>query len=91
MHHCPSGALLPTPLADIDMGTASFKEVDCLRSASQDCTICVDKCPVGSAALELRYGGIQVNEGCTGCGVCEHHCPTKPKAIFVIPKADPPA
>jgi len=89
MHHCPSGALVPTLLADIDMGTAKFREVDCLRSASQDCSICVDKCPVGSTALELRYGGITVNEqGCTGCGVCEHYCPTKPKAIVVVPRAD---
>ncbi len=90
MHHCPSGALVPTALPDIRMGTAKWREVDCLRSASHDCTICVDKCPVGTAALELRYGGITVNEqGCTGCGVCEHHCPTNPKAIVVIPRSTP--
>jgi NAD-dependent dihydropyrimidine dehydrogenase PreA subunit len=39
-------------------------------------------------ALELIEGKVTVHEdGCIGCGVCEHHCPTLPKSIVVIPKA----
>jgi len=88
MHACPTGALVPTPLADIDMGTARWRESTCVRSQGEDCTICVDRCPLGSAAIELVDGKIQVHEdGCIGCGVCEHACPTSPKSIVVIPRA----
>src|SRR5262249_32665814 len=91
MHVCPTGALVPTPLADIDMGTAKWREITCVRSHGEDCTICVDRCPLGSAAIELLDGKIYVIEGgCIGCGVCEHACPTTPKSIVVIPKAARP-
>jgi ferredoxin-type protein NapG len=87
MHKCPSGALLPTLLADIDMGTAQWHESLCLRSHGNECTICVDQCPVGSVALEFIDGKVCVHEaGCTGCGVCQHSCPTSPKSITVIPR-----
>lgn len=88
MQSCPSGALVPTLLADIDMGTAVWNEQACLRSQGQHCTLCVDHCPVGMAALELIEGKIVVKEeGCTGCGVCQHACPTMPKSIIVTPKS----
>jgi ferredoxin-type protein NapG len=88
MHRCPSGALLPTLRADIDMGTAGWREPKCVRSNDQECTLCIDRCPIGPAAIELRAGLVHVNEdGCTGCGVCEQVCPTSPKAIVVVPKA----
>ena len=88
MHHCPSGALRPTPIGDIDMGTAAWHGNLCLRSQGEPCTICVDHCPIGEVAIQLRNGKINVIEsGCTGCGVCQHDCPTSPKSIVVTPKA----
>ncbi len=88
MHACPSGALVPTPLAEIDMGTARWLESTCVRSKGEDCTICVDRCPLGTAAIDLVDGKIQViDDGCIGCGVCEHACPTSPKSIVVIPSS----
>jgi MauM/NapG family ferredoxin protein len=88
MSVCPTGALVPTSINDIDMGTAVWREEICLRSRGESCTICVDKCPLGSAAIELKLGRIAVNpHGCIGCGVCQHECPTSPKSIFVIPIA----
>jgi ferredoxin-type protein NapG len=87
MQHCPSGALVPTALADIDMGTAEWREQTCLRASGEDCTICIDHCPIGIVAIELRAGKVHVIEdGCIGCGVCQHDCPTTPKSIVVIPK-----
>jgi ferredoxin-type protein NapG len=91
MHNCPSGALVPTPLADIDMGTAEWHENLCIRTHGQECTACIDQCPLGSAAIELRDGQIHViEEGCIGCGVCEHYCPTRPASITVVPRAARP-
>ncbi len=92
MYACPSGALVPTPLAEIDMGTAEWRETLCARSHGEECTICIDRCPLGSAAIELLEGKVHVIEdGCIGCGVCEHACPTAPKSIVVIPKSARPA
>jgi MauM/NapG family ferredoxin protein len=90
MQNCPSGALRFTPLVDIDMGTAQWKPQFCTRTTiGDDCRICVDQCPLGSAALIIDDGGKVkvIEDGCIGCGVCEHYCPTDPKSIVVIPKA----
>lgn len=88
MSVCPSGALKPTSINDIDMGTAIWQESICLRTNGDSCTICIDKCPLGSAAIELKAGKVAVNPlGCIGCGVCQVECPTSPKSINVIPIA----
>lgn len=88
MQTCPSGALLPTPVSDIDMGTAEWHDTTCVRPRGEDCRMCVDHCPVGAAAIELVENRVVVHEqGCTGCGVCQHECPTDPKSIVVVPKS----
>jgi ferredoxin-type protein NapG len=88
MATCPTTALVPTPLEMIDMGTAHWREELCVRSHGQECTICVDRCPVGPKALELRLGQIVVHkDACTGCAVCHNSCPTEPKSIVVTPKS----
>lgn len=88
MNHCPTGALLPTPLVLIDMGTARWNPDTCVRTSGEDCTICVDHCPVGEMALRVNGRRIEVFEdGCIGCGVCQHDCPTSPKSIVVQPRA----
>jgi MauM/NapG family ferredoxin protein len=87
MNICPSGALQPIPLVDIDMGTAVWNYETCLRKNSEHCQICVDVCPVGSMAIELVANTIMVHEdGCIGCGVCQQQCPTAPKSIAVVPR-----
>ena len=89
MNHCPSGALQQVMAEYIDMGVAVWHEHTCLRLAGADeCTICVDVCPVGARAIQVDTDGrIAVKDGCTGCGTCEHHCPTAPKSITVTPKS----
>jgi ferredoxin len=88
MSVCPSGALRPTSINDIDMGTAVWHSASCVRTRGQDCTVCIDKCPLGSAAIELKADRVAVNPlGCIGCGVCQLECPTDPKSIVVIPIA----
>jgi MauM/NapG family ferredoxin protein len=84
--HCPSGAILPLGRDDIDMGTAIWDEHTCLRSNGEQCQICVDQCPYGAEAIRVDGQLIHViEEGCTGCGVCQHYCPTNPKSIVVQP------
>lgn len=88
MPACPTGALVPTMLDYIDMGTAVWHEQICLRHIGEDCTICIDHCPVGTRALELKDGRVHVHEdGCTGCGVCQNQCPTHPKSITITPRS----
>jgi ferredoxin-type protein NapG len=88
MYHCPTGALQPIPLGQIRMGTAVWHPDTCVRSRGEACTICVDRCPVGSVAIALVDDRIEVKPlGCIGCGVCQHDCPTDPKSIVVIPIA----
>lgn len=88
MKICPTGALQPVPLEQINMGLAIWREERCLRGSGQSCTICVDKCPVGSRAIEIVAGRVQVHaDGCIGCGVCQHECPTRPRSISVVPRA----
>lgn len=85
---CPSGALLP--VADpslIRMGLADVYEPLCVRSTGEACTLCVDHCPLGEVAIGFADDGppdVQ-SPGCIGCGVCQLHCPTSPKAITVRP------
>lgn len=86
MGACPTGALVPTLLNDIDMGLAVWNERTCLRTAAgEQCTICVDQCPLGATAIQLLAGKIHVLiDGCIGCGVCQHYCPTEPRSIVVV-------
>jgi MauM/NapG family ferredoxin protein len=93
MKACPSGALVQLDRFEIRIGLAHVDEAACTRSAGEDCTICLDSCPLGSAAIGLdERGRVRVihpaatGRGCTGCGVCQQHCPTTPvKAIRVRP------
>lgn len=90
MKVCPSGALsLVETLFDICMGLAEVRLEQCVRTHGEDCRLCIDTCPLGSAAIRLdARGAIEVlDPGCVGCGVCQHHCPTAPKAIVVMPPA----
>ena len=88
MYTCSTNALIPTPLRDIDMGTAVWDAETCVRTRGESCTLCVDQCPLGSAAIEILGPQVRVIEGgCVGCGVCQYYCPTQPKSIWVVPKS----
>ncbi|MGC4032477.1 MAG: 4Fe-4S dicluster domain-containing protein [Tepidisphaeraceae bacterium] len=89
MSSCPTGALVPTPLVQIKMGTAVWRQHQCTRTTLEDdCRRCVDVCPMGAAAIDLVEDYIEIKPlGCIGCGLCQQDCPTSPRAIAVIPKS----
>jgi MauM/NapG family ferredoxin protein len=88
MQNCPSGALSFVPLNEIDMGTAVWHDNLCVRRSGEDCRLCVDQCPIGETAIVIDEWRVKVIEdGCIGCGVCEHACPTEPRSITVKPKS----
>ncbi|MCL2330862.1 MAG: 4Fe-4S dicluster domain-containing protein, partial [Phycisphaerae bacterium] len=87
MKACPSGALRLVEPTDIRMGAARVRLDRCLRSQGQDCSLCVDKCPMGLRAIQLNGGHVEVIVGgCVGCGSCQFYCPAMPKAIVVDPQ-----
>ena len=91
MKSCPSGALRLVDRLDIRMGLAEVNHDLCLRSKGEDCRICIERCPIADTAIQLDESGrVRVispsptGHGCTGCGVCQQHCPTQPvRAIRV--------
>lgn len=88
MKACPSGALqqISNP-ARIRMGLAVVDPARCVRSRGENCTLCIDKCPLAEEAIQLTDGAIEVlASGCVGCGSCQFYCPTTPKAIVVHPQ-----
>lgn len=93
MKGCPSGALRLVDRLSIRIGLAHVDHNLCLRNVGDECTTCIDMCPISSTAIRLDDGGrIEVlnprehDRGCTGCGVCQEYCPTRPKrAIRIFP------
>ena len=86
MPACPTGALEVLPREKIRMGLAVVDHDTCLRTGpdAEDCTLCVQRCPIGTAALTVGDDGlIEVGDACVGCGECENACPTEPPAIIV--------
>ena len=87
MQVCPSGALQKLSVHEIQIGLAEVNYNICLRSNGVDCRDCVDACPIGETAILIDYEKrVKVlSDGCVGCGVCQHQCPTTPKSIVVQP------
>jgi ferredoxin-type protein NapG len=87
MPACPTGALQVLPLNQIRMGLAQWHADRCIRGKGgdgEDCQICVERCPIGSFAIETDGAAIRVHDkGCIGCGMCQQHCPTERRAIEV--------
>ncbi len=88
---CPSGAILPLPIADkklTQLGKAKFVRDDCIVITKKtDCGACSEQCPTKAVHMipHEKLFLPEVNEEiCVGCGACEHPCPVKPnKAIYV--------
>ncbi|MHC5001747.1 MAG: 4Fe-4S dicluster domain-containing protein [Planctomycetota bacterium] len=88
---CPSGALQPVAdAADVRIGLAAIDETRCLAFNGTVCRACWHACPFPDEAIRLdwRLRPVVVREACTGCGLCEHACPTGPSSVVVEPVRD---
>ncbi|HVX85462.1 MAG TPA: 4Fe-4S dicluster domain-containing protein [Phycisphaerae bacterium] len=93
MKSCPSGALKLVDRALLGMGTAKVDALMCLRNSGENCTLCLDVCPVGkdfgeqpALIVSAETGRVRVRKNiCIGCGLCESRCPTEPAAITIVP------
>jgi ferredoxin-type protein NapG len=80
---------VPVAREDIQIGFARISPESCVAWEGIDpgCDYCVDRCPLGAAAITMERSGQGkgpvVQKGCVGCGVCEYYCPTHPSAIRV--------
>ncbi len=92
---CPTAAIRPLDVMDrrwAKTGTARIMRDMCLAWEHQKrCMVCDEVCPY--SAIKFRNEpGIAVpvpevlEERCSGCGFCEHHCPVQNQsAIYVTP------
>jgi len=88
------GALIEGPEA-VRIGVAHVKTSRCLTfetpsRQAERCRACIDRCPYPGKAIALRiYGQSRIphpeviEEGCTGCGLCEFGCPAPQPGIIV--------
>ena len=82
---CPTGALVPIARTEVRLGLAVLDTGRCLPYHGVACDRCGSLCPVKGAILVVDGKPSVVDDVCTGCGVCEHVCPTDPASIRVKP------
>ena len=80
-------ALLPR-----NMGHAVVHRNSCRSHIGEECTLCIDVCPIEQTiSHDWRKIPIINRDTCTGCGLCVNSCPVEPAAISIIPlNARPP-
>ena len=87
---CTTGALKPIAKSEVRMGVAEIDYKLCLARKDEDCRVCHTSCPQYDKAIWLeKYKYPTINKDyCTGCGMCEHVCIARPKAIHIEPRDD---
>jgi ferredoxin-type protein NapG len=98
MQVCPTGALDHglERIEDASMGVATIDQESCLSWRGLRCEICYRECPVRNDAITIENHPRRTSDHalfvpvvhasqCTGCGICEHVCPTELAAIRVVP------
>ncbi len=96
-HVCPTGALRPLVYESkkyAKIGTAVIHRQKCLAwSQKRECLVCDETCPynaIEASVQETTKGPFKVpivyESLCTGCGMCEMHCPIKGDGAIVVYK-----
>ena len=69
------------------MGVARVDPKTCLPYVGVACKACWHACPLPNDAIAFDELGhpVVIDDGCVGCGLCEHVCLTEPSAIRIEP------
>ncbi len=85
---CPTDALSPIEIDDVEMGMALIDYSICLGWNGDVCLSCSKACPIGERVFDFYHGewGNQpdINQDCVGCGLCVKFCPVGGSAIAVV-------
>jgi ferredoxin-type protein NapG len=85
---CPTGALQPTDLSQLRLGTAVVYKEHCLAWLYGNCNFpCIDACVFN--AITMTAGPVVDAEKCVGCNQCSYVCAARllpgPTGIMVEP------
>ena len=90
---CPTGAirsLTPTERPWAKVGTAHILRHKCLAwEMDRKCLVCDEVCPYDAIVLKPEPGlkvavPFVIENRCSGCGYCEHHCPVRAVPAIVV-------
>lgn len=89
---CPTQAICNLPLnikRNFRIGTAKIDRSICISWRNEGlCMICQEHCPyLAIKVVKTETGNPapqEIPELCTGCGMCENKCPTKPIRAIVV-------
>jgi MauM/NapG family ferredoxin protein len=96
---CPTGAIPRLSLKEkqkVRLGLAKIDRSICLPwKDKKECIVCEEHCPIPNKAIKLKRVEIDGKiilrpymnlDLCTGCGICQTKCPTRPnRAIKIYP------
>ncbi len=81
-----SGVDIINDLIPMNMGHAVIHRSHCRSRIGEECSLCIDRCPIQHAiAHDWRKIPAVNKDICTGCGLCINSCPVDPGAISILP------
>jgi MauM/NapG family ferredoxin protein len=81
---CPTGAIQPTRVEEVRIGTAVIDKGSCLVwGQGINCLLCLEQCPMFAISTDPMERPVVDEQTCVGCGACENGCPVDGSAIRV--------
>ena len=84
----PIGTVIDTPGSALEYKTGNWRNYCPVRNKEKctNCLMCWIYCPEGCIKVkDGKITGIDLDY-CKGCGICAEECPTKVKAIEMVPE-----
>ncbi len=83
---CETGALEVPEGPTVPLGMVRIDDTRCITFMGPECGACGGLCPTERPAITFRGAQPRLDPtGCVGCGLCIEACPTRPKAIELLP------